>query len=442
MDAEASSANGVFRWFSRVMNPDVNKMRRLRILVLSFRVPATNSEKSPRHFFQELQALTAVGCDLRVLAPEVTQIQLKNVSFGSWRTPISWSVVFHLVRHPQMSLRAITLLLGVRSCRDFRGWVKMLLANIAVYREISRFGADVVHSHWAEPYGSAGWLAAKLSGVPLVMTMRGYEHIVDPATGYGASLDGFYRATLRAALKSSARITVCCSDSVKRIADLGVNAKDKIIHVFHAVDADRFSVASPSRRSTAKIPGRFIVTCVAMMLDRRKGHDIMLDAFRSFLVDYPEAVLVLVGDGPLRSDLGARAAALGIEERVEFVGQVHSDHIPNYLYRSSFTILPTRAEVFGNVVFESLLAGIPVISSDCGAARDVLKSCEFGLLFRVGDSEDLLRCMLKMAASIDRMAANAASGSEFVRRNMSLPARASQFRAIYESLIPRFGSPT
>ena len=104
----------------------------------------------------------------------------------------------------------------------------------------------------------------------------------------------------------------------------------------------------------------FIVT--AGRLTRQKGHDILIEAFAASAAarDFD---LVILGEGPLEPDLRARAAALGVGDRVRFPGFQANPW--SWFARARLFVLSSRWEGFGNVIAEAMACGAPVLSADC-----------------------------------------------------------------------------
>ncbi|WP_284178170.1 glycosyltransferase [Rhabdaerophilum sp. SD176] len=108
-------------------------------------------------------------------------------------------------------------------------------------------------------------------------------------------------------------------------------------------------------------------------------------------VSYPEAVLELVGDGPVRPELERLAASLGIAGRVSFAGYLKD---PAAAYRRSRVLaLTSRLESFGNVVAEALAHGLPVVSTAAAGPAEILGHGEFGTLVPIGDHEAMARAL-------------------------------------------------
>jgi glycosyltransferase involved in cell wall biosynthesis len=101
--------------------------------------------------------------------------------------------------------------------------------------------------------------------------------------------------------------------------------------------------------------------------DPVKNHDLLLEAFAAALERAPTAELVLVGDGPVRDDIAAKAERLGIAKQVHFAGT--SDDVPAYMRMFDVFVLPSFSEGLGIVVVEAQAAGTRSIVSDAVAAE-------------------------------------------------------------------------
>jgi glycosyltransferase involved in cell wall biosynthesis len=101
---------------------------------------------------------------------------------------------------------------------------------------------------------------------------------------------------------------------------------------------------------------------------------------------------LILGDGPLRRDLGAMTRTLGIENCVDFVGFVENP-LP-YMRRATALVLTSSYEGFGNVLAEALACGVQVISTACNGPVEILDEGRLGRLCRIGDFEGVARAMI------------------------------------------------
>ena len=115
------------------------------------------------------------------------------------------------------------------------------------------------------------------------------------------------------------------------------------------------------------------------------------DLLRAFAnAKAPNAMLVMVGDGPLRASLVEEAAGLGIGDRVKFAGFANQTELPATYTAADLMVLPSAYDAFGVVVNEAMLCGCPVAASDhVGAARDLIEHERTGYVFPSGNVDAL-----------------------------------------------------
>lgn len=413
----------------------------MRILVLVPQIPQSLSTEAPWHFLQEVRPLAERGNQVCVLSNRVPDYEFEGVEFRSLAQVANGNLLRRRLGALKLLARSPALAALAVSPRSLGQILSVYSRNQLVLEVVRDFRPDVIHSHWAFPAGSGGHLAAVSEGVPLVMTMRGIEHLKNPRFGYGDCLDPVFEATLQSAIRAASVITVCCNTTVRRLAELGAAETSRMHHVFHAVDGQRCE-ATPEQvagiRDRLGLEGSRVITCVALMDSHRKGHSTLLQSFAQLRRDaagHGRLALVLVGDGHIRKELEMLADELGIGSDTRFVGRVHPRSVSHFIGASDLTVLPTHEEVFGNVVFESLAMGVPVISGAVGAAADVLPRGPWGMLVEPGDIDGLARAMAAMLGDLESWRLRAREGREYVRTEMTVSRRIDGFLAAYDRAI-------
>jgi len=101
------------------------------------------------------------------------------------------------------------------------------------------------------------------------------------------------------------------------------------------------------------------------------------------------ARLVLVGDGPLKSELVQLVEELQVSGHVDFVGSVSHDHLPRYLHEADVFVRPSISEGLGSAFLEAMAARVPVVASPVGGIVDFLKDGETGLACDPADPENI-----------------------------------------------------
>lgn len=134
-------------------------------------------------------------------------------------------------------------------------------------------------------------------------------------------------------------------------------------------------------------------TFVAMgRLEREKGFDLLLDAFRTVLGTM-DARLIVFGNGALRQELLAQAERLGLTGRVAFPGFTAAPM--EQMRRATAFVLSSRFEGFGLVLVEALMSGTQVVATACDfGPSEVLEGGRYGHLVRPEDPEALAEAML------------------------------------------------
>jgi len=159
-----------------------------------------------------------------------------------------------------------------------------------------------------------------------------------------------------------------------------------------AEDADRDAGATPDPAWPRTGP-------VAISVGRlvpAKGLDTLIDAWWRVSAAHPAARLVLVGDGPLRGALTARAEEAGIADRVHFLGA--RDDVPELLRRADLYVSASRTEGMSNALLEALGSGLPVVATRAGSAPDVVVDGGCGLLVPIDAPEALAEGLGRLLA--------------------------------------------
>jgi glycosyltransferase involved in cell wall biosynthesis len=279
--------------------------------------------------------------------------------------------------------------------------------NIRVYHEIRRLlegdRPDIVHVHGVYPMFSPSILVAcRRAGVPVVMTV--HSQILTCPTWYhlykGSLCEDCvggheYRCVLKNcrnnilestayALRSSvARRFRLFHDNVSVLIVLTQFAKGKLLQAGFREDQIAVVPNPGSVRDTAADPSAGTYVAFAGRLSPEKGVDIFLAA----AAQMPDVPFRVAGDGPLLSEMMARAP-----RNVEFLGRLGSDELHEFYGRSRLVVVPSVwFEQFPMVILEAMARGLPVIASRIGGLPEIVKEDVTGSLFEPGNPEDLVQ---------------------------------------------------
>jgi glycogen synthase len=153
------------------------------------------------------------------------------------------------------------------------------------------------------------------------------------------------------------------------------------VSVPHGIEtmAPRVEQVCPSRPPLIIFQGRLVTT---------KGLRVLLEAASILRPKHREFEVLVIGDGPERQALQDLAEKLQLSSCVRFVGRLAAAEVDSAFANASAVVLPSLGgEVFGLVLAENMLRGLPIIASDLGCFVEVLG--DTGLTFRVGNANDL-----------------------------------------------------
>lgn len=298
-------------------------------------------------------------------------------------------------------------------------------------RYLNRRRPDVVHIHSPFTAGRMGIRVAKKLDLPLVFT---YHTMYALYTHYSPVAGNLLKNTVASytvAVANRADLVIAPSTAVREyLAGLGVKKPVEVLPSGIKLQdfADRDS--EYLRRNGIVPPGRPVVL-TAGRLAREKNLDVLLEAFAATKVK--DAVLVLAGDGPIRRNLESKAQALGIQDRVFFLGKVPPSVMPDVYASGDVFLFTSMTETQGLVIAEAKAAGLPVVAVGALGVTDAVKHEEDGFL--------LPNDVLAIASALDLLLSDPER-----RRRMSSRARenakafsmdriARELLEIYERLV-------
>jgi glycosyltransferase involved in cell wall biosynthesis len=192
-------------------------------------------------------------------------------------------------------------------------------------------------------------------------------------------------------------------------------------------------------RAEANIgPGAFAVAMLGRLSDW-KGQDVLIRALaQSPLADFDVVALIAGAPWPgnerIESGLRGLAAALGVEERVRFLGE-RADAAAVYEAANAAAVPSTRPEPLGNTALEGGLAGLPVVAANHGGLPEIVRDGETGLLVRPGDPADLARAIAELAADPASARRMGHAAAEELPQRFSPARLAESVQALYDELL-------
>lgn len=287
---------------------------------------------------------------------------------------------------------------------------------------------EVLHTHLIQA-DILGYFAARRARVPVVISTKHNTNYFQSHARWLAALDAHVNRRLNR--------VVAVSTAVRAFyLEQQALPSDHVEVVPNGIDTRSFASAAPIGKALLGLGlNTRIVTCVAS-LKEKKGHAPLLRAWPEVLKRCPEARLVLVGDGPLRDELGRLAESLGTSLQVVFLG-VRSD-VASILKASDAFVLPSLWEGFGLAVVEAMSAGLPVVATSVDGVREIIRNGQDGILVPPNDPPRLAEAIVELLTNRSRAALLAQSARERAEE-YSVQQMVDRLQEMYERL--RAGKP-
>jgi len=175
-----------------------------------------------------------------------------------------------------------------------------------------------------------------------------------------------------------------------------------------------------------------VILCLGR-LSHEKGQDILLESMKSVFSRYPDTVLWLAGEGPLRDSLYRQAASLMISDRVRFLG--FREAVSPLLRAATILVLPSRNEGTPISVLEAMCMGVPVVSTRVGGVPHLIPKPEIGMVVPPENPTALTDALLTILGDRESARRIGNAGRIHVERHHSLDLMAERTAEIYRKCL-------
>lgn len=358
----------------------------VRILVVTSQFPVSGDRQRGRAVYQTVRELAGIA-DVQVVVPVAAYPR----RFGP-RSYLDHEALAGYspegVRTRYLRYRALPLV-----SRPFNG----LLCARALERGLADVKCDVVLSYWLYPdaFGAARW--ARQRGLPLVAGARGSDLKVR---------DRLSRLLTAGVVRRAARLLVVSEDLARVAIDrYGADPAGTAV-ITNGCDTRVFRPGDRAEaRAALSMPLDPALVVYVGRLVREKG----LQELVAAMAGLGGAELVLVGDGPMRAQIAAEAAACGVKARL--VGPQPPEVVARWITAGDVLALPSWSEGYPNVLVEAHACGRPVVATAVGGIPEIVDE-RTGLLVPPRDVEALRGAL---AAALARRWDGAAMASRFGR---------------------------
>ena len=216
------------------------------------------------------------------------------------------------------------------------------------------------------------------------------------------------------------------------------NQPQKFLQIAPGIDTQHFApkIARGDLIEKYRLDGRRVIVSVGRLV-HRKGQDELVKAMPKILEKFPDAILLFVGEGPIKQMLFNSAKQLGVLPKVVFAGRVSHHDLPDYICLGEIFAMPVRSrfsglevEGLGIVYLEASACGLPVIVGNSGGAVDAVLDKKTGLLVDGTKSDQIADAICELLANPERAKQMGAAGRDWVINNWQLSSWSEKFNKV------------
>jgi colanic acid/amylovoran biosynthesis glycosyltransferase len=334
-----------------------------------------------------------------------------------------------LLNAPVITLTGSTGRLGSLAAALYR----RVPLNPDFHRRSRRVAPDLIHAHFAVDAVYALSLQRVLR-VPLVVTLHGYDVTAGDARFAATSVGRIFLKRRNKLSERTARF-ICVSDAIRQHAIRAGFPQEKLVVHYTGVDCNQFTPLEPDMRD----PG--LVVFIGRLVEK-KGCEYLLRAIgmmRTHSHLNTPARLIIIGDGPLRTNLEALSRVLNLD--AQFLGAQPSEVVRKWIGKArvlcnpSVTAADGDSEGFGMVFAEAQSMGTPVVSSHHGGIPEAVCDGKTGLLAPERDVTTLATHLHRFLTDDAFWQSCSVRATAWVRQRFDLHKQTRQLENIYEEVV-------
>lgn len=257
----------------------------------------------------------------------------------------------------------------------------LLYQFISLRKIVKNEKIQIIHAHWLIPQGFLAVLYKTFVNRDIKIV----------ATAHGADINSFDNnignGLKRYILKRIDQLSVVSNALKKKAIGIGYNNE---VHVFPmGIDTKLFA---PDKKDDSvkvkyKITGNFLLFVGGII--ERKGIKYLIQAMPAVIKQFPDAKLLVIGEGNLTNEMSELAKRLNISDNIIFTGPIPHDDLPPYFATADLFILPSLSEGFGLVIIEAMSCGTIPLTSDLLPIHDIIVENKTGFFVKKQEINDL-----------------------------------------------------
>ncbi len=299
------------------------------------------------------------------------------------------------------------------------------MVDVAKYEKL-----DLLHVHYAIPHATSAVLARDIlkkqsRSVPVVTTLHGTDITI-------VGQDASYTPVVTYSINASDGVTAVSNFLRQETYDaFDIEVPIEVIPNF--IDTKHFYRLEKEHFRKAICAGDQKVVVHVSNFRRIKNVSHVVEVFHRILQEGLSAKLLLVGDGPDRSNVEQLSRDLGIQDSVRFLGK--QDPVQEILSIADLFLLTSGSESFGLAPLEAMACGVPVVCSDIGGLPELINGSGAGMLCPVGNIEAFSKACISILTDDSLHAKMAKHARGYTVRHYDTNSIVAQYEAYYQKII-------
>lgn len=302
---------------------------------------------------------------------------------------------------------------------------------------------DIIHAHSPILNGIPAIRAARRLNLPVVYEIRAFWE--DAAVDHGTYLENSWKYRLTKYLETQVcqradHICILCNGLKNDLVQRGI-PENKITTVFNGVNPEELQPTDPDTDYLQdwNLKDKTVIGFIGSFY-RYEGLDLLVTAFSKIAAHHKNAVLLLVGGGEMKQELAAFAEKQGIADRVIMPGRIPHERIAGVYALINILVYPRYSMRLTELVtplkpLEAMAMGKPLIASDVGGHKELIRDGKTGLLFKAGDENSLAECLQHMLMNQTFRENLQQNGIQWVNENHTWEKTTSVYSKVYKEAL-------
>ncbi|HZW38858.1 MAG TPA: N-acetyl-alpha-D-glucosaminyl L-malate synthase BshA [Ignavibacteriaceae bacterium] len=259
------------------------------------------------------------------------------------------------------------------------------MVEVAKYENL-----DLLHVHYAIPHASSAFLAKEM--------LKGTKDLKVTTTLHGTDitlvgLEPSFLPLVKFSIEASDGVTAVSRFlKEKTLTNYDINKEIDVIPNFVNTELFRPREDDSFRKNLASKGEKLLIHTSNFRQVKRVQDTILI--LEKVVKEFPLVKLLLVGDGPERSDCERLSRELGLYDKVRFLGK--QEALVDILAASDVFLIPSQSESFGLAALEAMSCGLPVVSSSVGGLPELIKHNESGFIAEFGDIDRMSKYVIEL----------------------------------------------